>query len=176
MSVILRKLEPGDIVTRFRLGHEDFKLLKKFLKKDAKKYHAENLTKTWVLVEENQSHPVVLGYISLICSHIDIDPSNGHAVPGYEYKAYPCVKIARLAIHQDHQKKGYGIALVEFSISITKEVIMDNIGCRFLVVDSKPKAIDFYKSRGFTLFETTEEKTETTSSLMFMDLTKIHLP
>lgn len=168
-KLVLRELEPSDTVTRFSLGGEEFNALKIFIKRHAKYYHSQNITKTYVLVEPSKSH--IFGYVSLVCSQVELT-LNQPIVDNYPYHDYPCVKIVRLAVDKSLKKKGLGTDLVNWSVSITKEKIMPHIGCRFLVVDSKAGAIGFYEKCGFTMLDTATNKANK-HPLLFMDLHKI---
>jgi len=166
-KLALRELEPGDIVTRFSLGHANLAPLKVFLRKKAKDYHTQNIAKTYVLADEDKAQ--IYGYVSLVCSQVKLEVNN--PVPDFPYD-YPCVKIVRLAIDKELKGKGLGKDLISWSISISKERIMPHVGCRFLVVDSKASAIQFYEKCGFTLLDTETNKASA-HPLLFLDLLKI---
>lgn len=171
LSLVLRQLKPGDNVARLSLGHSDYVPLKNFLKREARKFHEQNITKTWVVIDEEKP-AIIVGYVSLICSQIELEQGNEHAVPDFQYIGYPCIKIARLAVDQSLQGQGIGAELISFSISLTRGLVMENVGCRFLVVDAKNASIGFYKKCGFTLLDTPENKNRK-CPLMFIDLHKI---
>lgn len=65
-----------------------------------------------------------------------------------------------------------GQTLVDFSLGVTKEIISSAVGCRFLVVDSKKSAVDFYLKRGFTLIDTDENRARD-EPILFVDLMKL---
>jgi len=46
---------------------------------------------------------------------------------------------------------------------------MPNIGCRFIVVDSKQDAVDFYRRLGFTTIEADGDNNSDTP-IMYLDL------
>ncbi len=167
----LRELEPDDHVNGLKLGSAGFTPLKTFLQKHAKDYHAKNIAKSYVLVDSAEHK--VWGYVSLVCSQIEVS-LNGHPddVDGYAYSEYPSVKIVRLAIDKRLGGKNLGTQLVNWAISISKNKIMPFVGCRFLVVDSKPTAIGFYEKCGFTLLDTPDNKVAD-HPLLFVDLQKI---
>ena len=64
-----------------------------------------------------------------------------------------------------------GCTLVDFAVGTAKEKICPAVGCRFLVVDSKPGSIKFYENRGFTMLGTEENKNRR-QPLLFLDLHK----
>ncbi len=166
-ELVLREIKPGDKITRFSLGSAEYAPLKAFLKKQAKSYHQQNLTKTYVLADREDAR--VFGYVSLVCSQVDLEFKK--PVEGFPYH-YPCVKIVRLAIDQELKGQQLGTKLVNWSISIAKEKVMQHVGCRFIVVDSKPSAIPFYEKCGFTLLDTQTNR-NADHPLLYIDLHKI---
>lgn len=47
--------------------------------------------------------------------------------------------------------------------------IIPNVGCRFLIVDSKRESIKFYEKLGYTLVNSKENR-EADNPMMFIDL------
>lgn len=172
IELILRELNPDDNVNKaLSLGHEDFVPLKMFLKRHAKSYHSKNMAKTYVLVSADNK--IILGYITLVCSQINLTKDDSpDDIAEYPYTEYPSIKIVRLAIDTSICGRGWGGELINWSIAVSKERIMPFVGCRFLVVDSKPSAIAFYQKKGFTILDTEENK-ESAHPLLFIDLSKI---
>lgn len=169
----LRELRPDDNVKRLSLGELTFQPLKTFLKRDAKDFHAKNIAKTYVWVDDSEP-ATVWGYISLVCSQIDLaDGKKPDDCKGAKrYRDFPAVKIARLAIDKDLGKQGLGKRSVEWAIALTIHTIMPVVGCRFLVVDAKPQAVSFYKARGFALLDT-EANRNASEPILFLDLHKL---
>ncbi len=171
---VIRKIEPDDSVTGFSLGAEELQPLKSFLQNQAKEHHKCNLTKTYVVIDSQDANdsgaPRVWGYISMLCSYVELgDEEHPGEVENYLYGEFPAIKIARLAIDQRVQNKGLGKALVNLCIAISKENIMPNIGCRFIVVDSKQRAVRFYQESGFKIMAT-EETQSLDTVIMYLDL------
>ncbi|MFO9453188.1 GNAT family N-acetyltransferase [Legionella pneumophila serogroup 1] len=172
---ILRQIQKDDIANKLSLGDKSFTPLKTFLKKSAYEFHEYDIAKTFVLVEEKndgQSASIqIWGYITLMNSEIilneDQRPKESSATTRYE--AYPAVKIARLAIDKRLQGKGYGGELMDWCINHIRLGIMPNVGCRFIVVDSKKNSVQFYEKYGFTLLDIESNREEETP-LMFFDL------
>ena len=166
-DLVLREIEPGDNTARFSLGDAKHTPLKLFLKKKAKHHHQQNLSKTYVLVDQDDFR--VYGYVSLTCSDVNLEVKA--PVQDFPYN-YPCVKIVRLAIDKAMKGNDLGTTLVNWSISIAKEKIMQNVGCRFIVVDSKKSAVGFYEKCGFTLLDTNANRSAQ-HPLLYVDLQKI---
>ncbi|MEJ1381606.1 MAG: GNAT family N-acetyltransferase [Candidatus Sedimenticola sp. (ex Thyasira tokunagai)] len=169
----LRPIEPGDKVTGFSLGTAEAAPLKAFLRKEAKNHHKTNVSKSFVLVEESNSSRV-WGYLTLVCSEIDNEPCTQleDCPEANKYPTFPAVKLVRFAIHKKLQGSGYGTSLLDWCITHVIENIMPHAGCRFLVLDAKKSASDFYLNRGFTLLDTKDNK-DRDEPIMFIDLHKL---
>jgi GNAT superfamily N-acetyltransferase len=169
---LLRELQSIGRVNALSLGKKEYAPLKIFLKKDALNFHLDNVVKTYVLIDKESSR--VWGYISLMCSEVNLDGVDRSAKNKHfkRYKTYPAVKLARLAVDTLLQGKGYGQKLVSYAIEIAKDCIMPNIGCRFFIVDSKPGAVSFYEKAGFAMLASEGNK-EKAEPLMLLDLHKL---
>ncbi|ADE14161.1 GCN5-related N-acetyltransferase [Nitrosococcus halophilus Nc 4] len=171
-ELILRPIKPEDKPSGFSLGSEEAAPLKAFLRKDAKVYHSENISKTFVLVEAIPQ-PRIKGYLTLVCSEISHEGCiELQECPQASKYNYPAIKLARLAIHKDIQGAGYGRGMIDWCIAHVTENIMPHTGCRFLVVDSKPSAVKFYERSGFTILDTSGNRSSP-SPVMYIDLHKV---
>ena len=149
-GVRIRELQPSDSFANFSLAPEDERL-ENFFKQDSKEYQRLLLACTYVFVEEER----ILGAISLVCS--DIYDTTSYVRDTIELEGvnfprnnFPAVKIARLAVDKEHQKKGIGTQLVDFSIERSRK-IAEVVGCRLVVLDANEEAIEFYAGLGFQL-------------------------
>ena len=170
-NYFIRKLESTDSVQSFKAGNQAFVPLKTFLKKQAKQFQKSNLAQTYVAVTSDK---IVIGYITLICSEIDLKDGYelSDCATANNYEFLPAVKIARLAVDSRFRKNGIGVNLLEYAVAIIKDKIAENVGCRFIVTDAKTEAIGFYKNQGFTFLDS--EGNETIEHhLMFLDLTAL---
>lgn len=172
-QLTLREISPDDQVTGLSLGDAASTPLKTFLRKRAKEFHRVNVARTYVLVPE-VGDPRIWGYMTLMCSEIKL--RNSHRIDDSEeanrYPDFPAVKIARLAVDQRVQGGGYGAAMVQFAISIAKQDVMPRVGCRFLIAEAKPGAMSFYEKVGFTLLDTTKNRSRPLP-VVFLDLNKL---
>lgn len=73
-------------------------------------------------------------------------------VKGFPYPKYPSIKIARLAVDIEYERRYIGSFLFLAAIGAAMSV-SDIIGCRYLTVDSKTDSIDFYKKLHFKIVE-----------------------
>lgn len=167
-QIDIRLLEPGDLCTGLSAGHADYAPLKTFFKKYARAFHEQSLAITYVAIDVTAGK--LVGYITLICSQISTDLALVGG--GFPYGDYPAVKIARLLMDSGYRSKGIGKALVDLAVGIAKAEISPKIGCRFVVVDSKKRAVEFYQKRGFTLLDT-PDNAASPSPLLFIDLLKV---
>lgn len=167
-SFELRPLSNGDGVGHLKLGDEAFTPLKRYLKKDAKAHQAASLARTYAFFKDGSDK--VCAYMTIICGEIEVSIEHDEGVD-YPYTRYPAIKIARLAVDNRIQKAGLGRRLFELGLAITREIICPNVGCRFMVVDSKQQSIKFYEKCGFTMIDTPENKARE-HPVMFIDLHK----
>ena len=163
----LRELQVGDKVNRLDVG-QDFITLSQFLKKSAHAHQSQHVSRTYVFANDANK---IIAYISLICAQIELDAPVDD-VENYPGKAYPAVKIGKLAVDRGYRTNELGSKLVDLSLAIAKENIQPHVGCRFLAVDSHQEAIGFYQKKGFRLLETDENKARP-APLMFIDLSKV---
>lgn len=169
-SPVIRQIEPGDRLTGLSLGHENFAPLKAFFQKHAKKYQEQNLARTYAIFESERP----IAYITLVCGEIAIQGKKrllDEPDLFYNYKSYPALKIARLAVHKDYRRKDYGTVLVDLAVGTAKEIICPAVGCRFVAVDSKKDALPFYLDYGFTLLDTPQNRRRS-EPVLFIDLHK----
>lgn len=168
----LRLLEPADSVSGFSLGDPSLTPLKTFLRKDAQKFHKNGLGRTWCFTSTSTTTPKVVAYITLVCGEIAVDGNVNAEDITYNYSHFPAVKIARLAVDKRYSGQGLGSQLVNLALAIVKEDVIPNIGCRFIVVDSKKNSVKFYEKKGFTLLDTQANRNRD-NPLLFIDLIKI---
>ena len=74
----------------------------------------------------------------------------------------PAIKITQLCVFNGLYNKGVGTILMTF-VNILALVQQKKIGCRALIVDSKPEAVEFYKRFNFV-----EINKEENSDTIFM--------
>jgi GNAT superfamily N-acetyltransferase len=164
----LREIKAGDRLTGLSLGDPAFTPLKIFAQKHAKNYAEQMLAKSYGVFEGQK----LLGYVALVCGQIEVDggepaPDVGNA--RFDYKHYPAVKIARLAVDQRYRKTGLGGRLVDFSLGLARDTIASAVGCRFVVLDAKQQSVAFYEKNGFRLIDTATNRARA-EPVMFLDL------
>lgn len=170
-ELFLREIQLGDKTKPLSLGDEAFNALKMFLRQDAWRFHEENIVKTYVYVDSVDQGARIWGFVSLMCSSIELEESQRLEEPAgaSAYDVFPAIKIARLAVDKRLRGKGYGKSLMDYTIAFVTDKIMPHVGCRFLIVDSKKESISFYEKCGFILVDSDEDEDDETK-MMFIDL------
>ncbi len=129
-------------LSRFDSGNSE---LNDFLKNDALKEQQELLSKTHLCFYKEH----IAGYITLTADSIRVKKDKldtSQIIEGCEYPAYPCILIARLAIDKKVQKNSIGNFLILLVIGLALD---GPLGCRYLSVDPKPDAVEYYRKFGF---------------------------
>ena len=136
------------------------KELERHIKQYAFYHQKEGLFQTYFYVDDKGNF---LGYISVavatiertrIEDELDISSSIKYSIPA--------IKITRLCVFDNFCSRGVGTLIMTFA-NILAVVQQKKLGCRALIVDSKPEAIEFYKRFNFVEINK-EENNET----MFM--------
>lgn len=61
----------------------------------------------------------------------------------------PLSRIARLAVDKSIQRASLGRHLVDIALGMDRREVCPSVGCRFVVVESKKRAVKFYEKCGF---------------------------
>ncbi|MFZ2725786.1 MAG: GNAT family N-acetyltransferase [Methylococcaceae bacterium] len=171
---IIRLISPQDKIKGFKTGDATFQPLKTFLQNQAVDFQTALVAQTYVAIllnEEAKDTGKIIGFITLTCSEVDL--RNGYTIDdcphANKYDSLPAVKIARLAVDSRYRRKGIGETLVSLAVTIAIEIIAPQIGCRFLITDSKLQSITFYERNGFIFLNTACNRIKD-NPVMFMDL------
>jgi predicted N-acetyltransferase YhbS len=175
-EITIKQIEPGDKLTGLSLGNPAFTPLKTFLQRHAHKYETQSLARTYAAFTAEPKK--VVAYITLVCGEIVTGDSYQDLLLDpeldFNYRHYPAVKIARLAVGQKYQKGGLGRTLVNLALGQAKSIICPTVGCRFVVVDSKQESLIFYERCGFTMLDTDENRRRA-APVMWIDLNRVDL-
>lgn len=174
----IEPISKGSDVKSFGMGSSALLPLKSFLQNQAIDFQSSLIAQTYVVVSESDRQKdvrKVVGYITLTCSEIDLQDyyEITDCPQANKYEVLPAVKIARLAVDKNYRGYGIGKMLIQFVVSLCLEMIVEQIGCRFLITDAKEDAISFYQRCGFTLLDT-EENRNSEHPIMFVDLKKLY--
>ncbi len=148
----IEKLEPKhkELLISFQTSNKE---LKDFLVEDALKNHdiAVSTTYLWFYTPTNQ----LAAYTTLLTDSLRIGKTElekAFVDKGVLYKSLPALKIGRLCVDDKFKGKGIGTQTTYFVMSVLLSVT-DYAGCRFIVLDAKPEAVEFYKKLGFQILK-----------------------
>jgi GNAT superfamily N-acetyltransferase len=181
-ALIFRRLQNEDHITAFNCGSR-YKELNDFIRDDAQHYADAMLAVTYI-VEDNGK---TAAYFTMANDRIGIEDFgsnnqfNRFRRRSYEnskrIKHYPAVKLCRFAVDLNFKNSGLGTRLLNL---IKYFFFEDNkSGCRYITVDARSDAVEFYEKNGFKhLYEeetSTSPDTEDLSDkektvLMYYDL------
>lgn len=163
MAVFIRRLEQDDVVEKFDCKDV---ALNSYLKQHAWNNQAKSfIGVTYVAIDEAAPRTVI-GYFTLASASVPRDAvpkKNVRGLPPYEI---PLVLLARLAVDHRFASRGLGHALIAEALRISLSV-SEQVGCRGVVVDAYPTAVEWYSKYGFVpLSETSGKRTHK----MYLDI------
>ena len=127
--------------------------LNEFLRTQASKHQLLGISRTFVLAQETESHKI-LGFYSLSNGQIgrsDISPDEARKLPKHPI---PAILLARLAVDQSAQGRGYGELLLMDAIKRCA-LVSRQTGVYALLVEAKHEhAKRFYEKYGFAQVQT----------------------
>ncbi|HEV2614674.1 MAG TPA: GNAT family N-acetyltransferase [Gammaproteobacteria bacterium] len=175
-NFIVQQIKATDDTSKLSLGNQSYTPLKIFLKKNAFDFHQYEIAKTFVLINPELSPTRIWGYLSLMNSEVVLNEKQRprETLATKRYEAFPAVKIARLAVDKSLHGQGLGRILIEWCMNHLRFLIMPNVGCRFLVVESKRESVGFYQKSGFIILNT-ESNCADEHPLMYFDMYESNL-
>jgi predicted GNAT family N-acyltransferase len=163
------KLENREQIKSFECTDRD---LNDFLFDDALDYHKQLMGVTYLWVDE--SNDTIVAYYTLFNDKITKDDDERSAwnrisrpLPNQKRrKHYPAVKIGRLAVNKNYERRDIGRDIITFlKVLFTSG---NRTGCRFITVDAYRAALQFYEKCGFSYM--THKDKENDTRLMYFDL------
>lgn len=143
--------------------------LKNFLVEDALKNQEFAISTTYLFFYKPEKK--LVAYMTLLSDSLRIretELEKAFVDKGILYKSLPALKIGRLCVDDGFSGKGIGTIITQASMAIAVW-ISEVVGCRFLVLDAKKEAVNFYKKLGFSVLR--EEDKETIP--MYFDLMNV---
>ena len=128
-------------LSQFDCGHDD---LNGFLKNDCTQHLEKKISGTKLALYEG----AIVGYITLLADAIIL---HAEELGDFPFKQVPALKIGRLGVEKKCQGQKIGTALMKYALGVAFRMNESGVGCRFLTVDSDPKAVDFYAGLGFVM-------------------------
>jgi GNAT superfamily N-acetyltransferase len=149
---IFRRLRSDESIIEFDCGKQ-YKELNDFIINDAHHYADAMLAVTYIVEESGNT----AAYFSMANDRIGIEDFdsnnqfNRFRRRSYEnskrIKHYPAVKLCRFAVDSSFKHNGLGTRLMNL---IKYYFFEDNkSGCRYITVDARYDAVDFYEKNGF---------------------------
>ena len=157
----IRRLSHRSRVSSFCCKEDD---LNDFIKNDALIAHSNMTSRTYLCYLNG----IVVGFATLAAATIEVKSVEEPPIEGYTPKTYPCIKLARFAVDKNYEGKGIGPYLLRWVMGKFYQ-ISDEIGCRYITVDSKKRSMLFYEKHDFTLVEKTRNKLHPTFYLDMCD-------
>jgi hypothetical protein len=112
------------------------------------------LFQTYFYMDDEENY---LGYISVAPATIQRDSIEDEIdIPNSIKYSIPALKVTRLCTFDGNCRQNVGSSLMLFS-TILGVIQQKIIGCRAIIVDSKPEAVDFYKHLDFREINQTED-------------------
>ena len=129
-----------------------------FLRDESLEEQSEGYNTTFLLKDGNDS---ILAYMSLCTDSIRLNYSErNNGLIGYE--TFPSLKIARLAVHKDHQRKGFGRTMINYAVHKSLELRENTCGVKFITLDCFPHRFEYYTSKiGFVQNQEAQNPTGT---------------
>ena len=91
----------------------------------------------------------VVGYMMLALGHVVEERQADLGID--TYGPVPALVIARLATDERHERNGVGRHMAFYAVGLAGRLALD-AGCRLVVADSDPDAVEFYEKMGFAKF------------------------
>ena len=144
MNLIIEVLSKKHAQTSFNCGDSD---LNYFLQKIARQHINKGISKTFVLIDQNNPTEII-AYMTLVVCEVFAENIPHQWKKKYPQKI-PTAKLARLAVSLKAQRKGYGKLLLIDAMQKTLNVSRA-MGVAGLFVDAKHiEAKNYYSQFGF---------------------------
>jgi GNAT superfamily N-acetyltransferase len=160
------RLDENTVIKPFDCADKD---LNDFLLNDAKNYAKSLLAVTYLFETDTET----IAYYSLSNDNLTKDEESkadwnrvNRAIANEKRrKAYPAVKIGRLAVAKQFAGLGFGRRILKSVWSMYADYPQQS-GCRFITVDAYNTALPFYEKNKFK-YLTTKDATEETRAMYF---------
>ncbi len=124
---------------------------------------------TYFYVDNDNNY---LGYISITAATIQRELITDEIdIPEAMKYSIPAIKVTRLCTFDDYCNNGIGKTLMILA-NVLAVVQQKTIGCRALIVDSKPEAVSFYEQ--FDFVELINKTSDSDTTTMLYDIGKLN--
>jgi GNAT superfamily N-acetyltransferase len=121
----------------FDCGRED---QTRFLREHAWDHQLAGFSQTYIL----RAGSKLAGFITLALSEVALEP--GEKPAGAPVATLPAVKLVQMGIATEYQGRGLGQELFAFAVRVAIRT-GEQVGCRYLILDSVPENVEFYRSK-----------------------------
>jgi hypothetical protein len=141
----IRRLEDEDEIEQFYCGDKE---LDGFLKEDARRLEAQDVTRVYVAVIGRR----VYGYMAILADTIELKTNERKKLKlklkHDDPRQIPALKIGRLAIDKAFREeyRGTGKALMGLAFR-NGLIVAETAGCRLLTVDAYLESVEFYEAK-----------------------------
>jgi hypothetical protein len=144
----IKKLNENINLNDFDCGNYD---LNEFIKKDSFFQMDLMLNTTYVMMYEN----IIIGFFTLSTNSVSLKNLGSNykelfSNKDINYKSFPSITIARLGVDIKYQNYGIGQYIIDWAI-LNILNLSENVGIRFINIDSYITAINFYKKNYFKI-------------------------
>lgn len=146
-------LERSDDLSTFDSRADDVMGLNEFIHNEAMQYQEENLGVTHLFLYNEQ----IVGFATLAMSQIEVKLKPSILSFSATIKYYPVLLIGRLAVDNNFRGRNVGTNICLWCLGLAKE-LSKKVGCRFVVVLTEGKAVEFYKKCNFRIIPKHEKK------------------
>ena len=146
---------------KFDCGND---VINRFVASGLKKHVRDNLSKCFVLLDQNNSDKFV-GFYTLTSFAIDA-PLLESMSRGRLPNKVPCTRMVMPGVDKAYQKRNLGLKLLVNAIDRTISA-SQHIGILGLYLDADPPAVDFYLAHGFVALK---DRHDTKSTPMFLHI------
>lgn len=126
-----------------------------FIHNEALDFQNERLGVTYLLLTKNR----LIGFVTLSMADLRKEKMEEEERLRIGKENYPALQISQLAVEEKLKKQGIGTYLCDFCLAKAYE-FSEKVGCRFLVLNAKREAIEFYEKYGFKLIPKQEKRRE----------------
>lgn len=128
----------------FNCGDDD---LNDFLKNDALEWQKKKIASTHIFIYYDE----IVGFYCCSADSIRLnekEKEREHELRQKRIKEVPAIKIGRLARSVNYPEQGLGRFILQWAIGHVLH-ISENVGIRFVTVDSYPERVSWYEKFGF---------------------------
>ena len=164
-KVIIDVLTKEDDLSDFTCGK---KPIDDFIHDEAVDFQNERLGVSYLFRYKDK----VIGFLTL--SMADLKKEKMQAIEKLKIgkENYPALQVSQLAVCLKHWENDIGTFLCDYSLAMAYKFSKE-VGCRFLVLNSKADVIAFYEKYGFKLLPKQEGRRE---PLMYLNIfSKLHI-